>query len=155
MNLTTKGRYAVMAMVDIAVYQKNRPIALASIAERQSIAPNYLEQLFAKLRKAGLVSSIRGPGGGYVLARDAKDISILDIVEAADEPMRMTRCESESGQGCLHDKSRCLTHHLWADLSAHINRYLDAISLADLYNNKNVSSLLIHQVTHNNHEYAQ
>jgi len=131
-KLSTKGRYAVMALVDLASQSDGRPVALADIAERQEISLSYLEQLFAKLRRAGLVKSVRGPGGGYLLARSADDTRISDAIMAVDEPIRATRCKPNSGTGCHTDKSRCLTHDLWEELSHQIHLFLNSVSLADV-----------------------
>ena len=120
MKLSTKGRYAVMALVDLASQSDGRPVALADIAERQEISLSYLEQLFAKLRRGGLVRSVRGPGGGYLLARAADDTRISDAILAVDEPIRATRCKSGSSAGCRANKSRCLTHDLWEELGNQI-----------------------------------
>ena len=132
MRLSTKGRYAVMAMVDLACRSEGKPVALADIAERQEISLSYLEQLFAKLRKGGLVKSVRGPGGGYMLAHGAEVTRISDIILAVDEPIRATRCQSGSPEGCRSNKSRCLTHDLWEELGHQIHLYLSAVSLADV-----------------------
>ncbi len=132
MKLSTKGRYAVMAMVDLAYHSGGRPVALADIAERQEISLSYLEQLFAKLRRGSLVKSVRGPGGGYLLARKPVDTRVSDIILAVDEPIRATRCTVGSSAGCRHDKSRCLTHDLWEELGNHIHVYLRSVSLADI-----------------------
>ena len=132
MKLSTKGRYSVMAMVDIAVHTKGKPIALADVAERQEISLSYLEQLFAKLRRGGLVRSVRGPGGGYLLARFAKETRISDIIIAVDEPIKATRCTPPSPLGCTGSKSRCLTHDLWEELGNHIYLYLSSVTLADV-----------------------
>ena len=133
MRLSTKGRYAVMAMADLARRQSDavRAVALADIATRQEISLSYLEQLFARLRRKGLVQSSRGPGGGYRLAREATQTSIADIVHAVDEPLRATRC-AERGKGCMLKGERCLTHDLWADLGDRIEDYLGSVSLADV-----------------------
>ena len=130
MRLSTKGRYAVMAMVDLACRSEGKPVALADIAERQEISLSYLEQLFAKLRKGGLVRSVRGPGGGYLLAQTADATRISDIILAVDEPIRATRCAPGSPEGCRTNKSRCLTHDLWEELGHQIHLYLSAVSLA-------------------------
>lgn len=130
MILSTKGRYAVMAMVDLAMQKAERPITLAQIAERQEIPLAYLEQLFARLRKAALVKSVRGPKGGYMLARGAEAISIAEIVQASDESLKMTRCGANSEEGCMSPKTRCLTHDLWEGLTDHIHDYLQSITLA-------------------------
>lgn len=132
MILSTKGRYSVMAMVDLASHSEGKPIALAAIAERQEIPLAYLEQIFARLKRAGVVKSVRGPGGGYLLGKAADGISIADIMLAADEPMKMTRCESQSHNGCMATKARCLTHDLWEGLSSQIRLYLGSIMLADV-----------------------
>ena len=142
MNLTTKGRYAVMAMVDLAMYSNQAPITLAEIAERQNITSNYLEQIFMKLRKKGLVQSVRGPGGGYMIAIDAADIKISDIVDAVDESIKMTRCNSGKSNGCMHGKVKCVTHNLWDGLSQHIFTYLNSISLQDLCRDNQVARLV-------------
>lgn len=134
MMLTTKGRYAVMAMVDIAAYGKENPVSLAEIAGRQHIALNYLEQLFCQLRKNGLVTSVRGPGGGYMLAGNRRDVTIADIVLAVEENIKITRCTEEKHSGCLQDKTPCLTHDLWAGLGRHIVEYLQSVSLEDVCN---------------------
>lgn len=133
MRLSTKGRYAVMAMTDLARRQDEpcRGVALAEIATRQEISLSYLEQLFARLRRKGLVQSARGPGGGYRLARDAAETSIADIVLAVDEPLRATRCDDQ-GKGCMLRGERCLTHDLWEDLGHRIEDYLASVSLADV-----------------------
>ena len=132
MRLSTKGRYAVMAMADLARSEAraDRATALAEIAHRQEISLSYLEQLFARLRREGLVISARGPGGGYRLARSAEDTRISDIVHAVDEPLRATRCSQ--GKGCMSKGERCLTHDLWEDLGSRIEDYLASVSLADV-----------------------
>jgi Rrf2 family iron-sulfur cluster assembly transcriptional regulator len=121
-----------MALVDLAGHSNGRPVALADISGRQEISLSYLEQLFAKLRRAGLVKSVRGPGGGYLLARSAEDTRISDAIMAVDEPIRATRCKPNSGAGCHADKSRCLTHDLWEELSHQIHLFLSSVSLADV-----------------------
>ncbi len=131
MQLSTKGRYAVMAMVDLAGHGSGSSVPLASIADRQHISVAYLEQLFMKLRRAGLVKAIRGPKGGYQLARAPSDISVADIMTAADEPVRMNRCSVEGNDWCLGTK-RCATHDLWRALGIHISAFLSAISLKDI-----------------------
>ena len=137
MRLSTKGRYAVMAMADLARRQTaaDRAVALAEIAARQEISLSYLEQLFARLRRKGLVKSARGPGGGYRLARTAETTTIAEIVHAVDEPLRATRCAShgaDGGRGCMLKGERCLTHDLWEDLGHRIEDYLTSVSLADV-----------------------
>ncbi len=132
MRLSTKGRYAVMAMVDLALNGGPRPVVLADIAERQQISLSYLEQLFAKLRRVGLVQSVRGPGGGYLLGFPARETRIADVILAVDEPIRTTRCPPGNTQGCLTDRSRCLTHDLWEELDKQIHGYLNSVTLADV-----------------------
>ena len=132
MRLSTKGRYAVMAMVDLAANSNGSPVALADIAERQEISLSYLEQLFAKLRKGGLVKSVRGPGGGYLLAYTADNTRVSDIILAVDEPIRTTRCANITPQGCRTNRSRCLTHDLWEELGNQIHMYLSSVTIADV-----------------------
>ncbi|MBV9523393.1 MAG: Rrf2 family transcriptional regulator, partial [Alphaproteobacteria bacterium] len=132
MRLSTRGRYAVMAMVDLAKHAQGRPVSLADIAAREEISLSYLEQLFAKLRKRGLVKSVRGPGGGYLLALAAAETWISDVIRAVDEPIRATRCALGAPTGCRADRSRCLTHDLWEELGNQIHRYLGSVSLADV-----------------------
>ena len=142
MRLSTKGRYAVMAMADLA---KNslaetgggRAVSLAEIAMRQEISLSYLEQLFARLRKGGLVMSVRGPGGGYRLAKAAGETVVADIVLAVDEPIRATRCIGHSSpKGCMMAGERCITHNLWEDLGDQIHAYLAGVSLEDVVMNR-------------------
>lgn len=132
MRLSTKGRYAVMAMADLASQAGGRPVALADIAARQEISLSYLEQLFGKLRKGALVKSVRGPGGGYFLARPGAEIRISDIILAVDEPIQATRCTPGSPTGCHNNKSRCLTHDLWEELGNQIYLYLSSVTLEDV-----------------------
>ncbi len=132
MKLSTKGRYAVMAMVDLACHCRGAPVSLTDIARRQEISLSYLEQLFARLRRSGLVRSVRGPGGGYLPARPLDQTRISDIILAVDEPMRATRCPVGTGMGCKSDKSRCLTHDLWEELGNQIHLYLSSVSLQDV-----------------------
>jgi Rrf2 family iron-sulfur cluster assembly transcriptional regulator len=133
MRLSTKGRYAVMAMTDLARNGQGRAVSLAEIAGRQEISLSYLEQLFARLRRAGLVKSVRGPGGGYKLARASAETWIADIVLAVDEPIRATRCEGRgSPRGCMIGGERCLTHDLWERLGEEIHQYLARVSLEDV-----------------------
>jgi len=132
MKLSTKGRYAVMAMVDLARHSGGNPVSLADIAERQEISLSYLEQLFAKLRRGGLVKSVRGPGGGYLLAHKREEMRISDIILAVDEPIRATRCTPGAPVGCRGNRSRCLTHDLWEELSNQIHLYLSSVSLGDV-----------------------
>src|SRR5690606_4606789 len=142
MRLSTKGRYAVMAMADLARNGRgpdgaSRAVSLAEIAARQEISLSYLEQLFARLRRGGLVQSVRGPGGGYRLARGAGETAVADIVLAVDEPIRATRCAGEgSPRGCMIRGERCITHHLWEGLGQEIHRYLASVSLEDVVENR-------------------
>ncbi len=129
MRLTTKGRFAVTAMIDIAMNSTAGPATLAGVSERQRISLSYLEQLFGKLRRHGLVESVRGPGGGYHLARAAETISVADIILAVDEPIDATQC---GGRENCHDDRRCMTHELWAALNAHIFTFLRSVTLAEL-----------------------
>lgn len=129
MKLTTKGRYAVTAMLDLAIHADREPVTLSDISMRQDISLSYLEQLFARLRRSELVHSVRGPGGGYRLGRDTRHIAIVDIIDAVDESVDATRCQ---GQGNCQQGEICLTHHLWEDLSQQIHDFLKGISLADL-----------------------
>lgn len=132
MKLGTKGRYAVMAMVDLLIHQNAGPVALADIALRQSLPLSYLEQLFARLRKAGLVVSSRGQKGGYVLAGDPDHVRIIDIIEAADEFVKTTACGEGSSLSCQGKNAKCHTHHLWEGLSHHIVNYLASITLRNV-----------------------
>lgn len=132
MKLGTKGRYAVMALVDLAYYGQGKPLALTEIAGRQSLPIPYLEQLFVKLRQKGFVTSKRGHQGGYSLARAAGAIRIAEILEAIGEPIKTTRCNLESDTGCLGVKGQCLTHDLWAGLGEQMHQYLNGISLEDV-----------------------
>jgi Rrf2 family iron-sulfur cluster assembly transcriptional regulator len=131
-KLSTKGRYAVMAMADLAHNARGKPIALAEVAERQEISLSYLEQLFGRLRRAGLVNSVRGPGGGYMLALDPADMRISDIILAVDEPIKATRCTPGSPMGCHTHRGRCLTHDLWEELGNKIFQYLSSVTLGDV-----------------------
>lgn len=126
MKLSTKGRYAVTAMLDLALHSGDGPVSLSAISGRQDISLSYLEQLFSKLRKANLVDSIRGPGGGYELSREAKSITVADVVLAVNEPLDATRC---NGKGGCHDGQHCLSHQLWSELSDQIYNFLSSISL--------------------------
>ncbi|MDP1773263.1 MAG: Fe-S cluster assembly transcription factor [Methylobacter sp.] len=129
MRLTTKGRYAVTAMLDLAFHSQVKPVTLTEIAARQTISLSYLEQLFARLRRAGMVKGVRGPGGGYKLCRKAGEINIAEIIAAVDEPLDSTKC---GGEGNCQKGDACLTHNLWMGLSKQIRTYLVGISLADL-----------------------
>lgn len=136
MRLSTKGRYAVMAMVDLAMHSDGKPVALAAVAERQDISLSYLEQLFARLKRNALVKSVRGPGGGYMLAHGPDGTRISDIILAVDEPIRVTRCDPQSPHGCTKTKMRCATHDLWAELSNQIHLFLNSVTLADVVNRR-------------------
>jgi Rrf2 family iron-sulfur cluster assembly transcriptional regulator len=129
MRLTTKGRFAVTAMVDLAMSGGDGPVTLGGISERQAISLSYLEQLFGKLRRSSIVSSVRGPGGGYLLAKLASDISIGEIILAVDEPIDATQC---GGKENCRDEQKCITHDLWMDLNRHIFEYLGSVMLSDL-----------------------
>jgi Rrf2 family transcriptional regulator, iron-sulfur cluster assembly transcription factor len=129
MRLTTKGRFAVTAMVDLALRHGGGPVTLAGISERQDISLSYLEQLFGKLRRHKLVDSVRGPGGGYTLGKPLSEVSVADIIRAVDEPMDATQC---GGKENCHDDQRCMTHDLWMSLNEKIYEYLNSVSLADL-----------------------
>lgn len=142
MRLTTKGRYAVTAMLDLAFHHEKGPVTLTEISGRQDISLSYLEQLFAKLRKAGLVVGVRGPGGGYRLKKALAAISIADIVLAVDEVIDSTNCE---GRGDCQGDLPCLTHHLWVGLSRHVKEYLQQISLNDLLSRKEFQKVAARQ----------
>jgi len=129
MRLTTKGRYAVTAMLDLALHQEQGPVRLAGISDRQDISLSYLEQLFAQLRRRGLVRSVRGPGGGYRLAKESSAINVAEVIAAVNETTDATRCK---GKGNCHHGETCLTHHLWEDLSEQIRHFLSSITLAEL-----------------------
>lgn len=138
MRLTTKGRYAVTAMLDLAIHHDQGPVTLADIAQRQGISLSYLEQLFAQLRKRGLVSSTRGPGGGYRLGRLAREIAVSDVIGAVDESVDATRC---GGKENCQGEERCLTHDLWQDLSRQIYEFLSQIDLAQLVERRSVKEV--------------
>lgn len=125
-----------MAMVDLAMHSDGKPMALAAVAERQDISLSYLEQLFAKLKRNALVKSVRGPGGGYMLAHGADGTRISDIILAVDEPIRVTRCDPQSPHGCTKTKMRCATHDLWSELSNQIHLFLNSVTLADVVNRR-------------------
>ncbi|WP_413110884.1 Fe-S cluster assembly transcriptional regulator IscR [Thaumasiovibrio sp. DFM-14] len=138
MRLTSKGRYAVTAMLDVALHSEDGPVPLAEISERQGISLSYLEQLFSRLRKAGLVASVRGPGGGYRLGEDANKIAIGTIIAAVDESVDATKCQ---GTADCQGGTRCLTHALWRDLSNRISSFLDNITLGELMKNNEVQEV--------------
>ena len=131
MRLTTKGRFAVTAMIDLGMRHERGPVTLAGISERQQISLSYLEQLFGRLRRQGIVDSVRGPGGGYCLARPLEEISVADIIRAVDEPIDATQC---GGKENCHDEHRCMTHDLWTNLNKRMHEYLASVSLHDLVN---------------------
>ncbi len=136
MKLTTKGRYAVMAMADIAANQKLKPVSLKDISLRQNISLSYLEQLFSKLKNRKLVKSVRGPLGGYILEKTPKDIKISNIIFAVDEEIKTLNCNRDSKKSCQGKSARCITHHLWVDLEQHINYFFDSTNLGDLIKQK-------------------
>lgn len=139
MRLSTKGRYAVTAMMDIALHEQVGPVTLADISQCQGISLSYLEQLFAKLRKCGLVEGVRGPGGGYRLARPASQISVADIIQSVDEKLDMTKC---GGRGNCSKGEKCLTHQLWFDLSCSLYRFLSGIKLDQYVNRPEINELV-------------
>lgn len=130
MMLTTKGRYAVMAMLEIAAAPEDLPLTLSNISKKQDIPQNYLEQIFLKLKKAGLVKSVKGPGGGYMLGINKEEINIIDIIDAVEENIKMTRCAFD--KDCAKDGVKCQTHYLWKGLGNHIRNYFTSISVADV-----------------------
>lgn len=143
MRLTTKGRFAVTAMIDLAMRHGNGPVTLAEISRRQKISLSYLEQLFGKLRRHQLVESVRGPGGGYCLARDMAEISVADVILAVDEPIDATQC---GGKENCHDDQKCLTHDLWAALNERIFDYVESVSLRQLVDNQKAKEAGVSQV---------
>ena len=138
MKLTTKGRYAVTAMLDLALHGDHGPVSLADISARQEISLSYLEQLFSRLRRHQLVVSIRGPGGGYRLSRDADSVYVAEVVDAVNESLDTTRC---ANKGDCQNGEKCLTHHLWSDLSEQIHQFLSEISLADLMKKREIQKV--------------
>lgn len=142
MRLTTKGRYAVTAMLDLALNANDSPVSLADISQRQSISLSYLEQLFAKLRRGQLVSSVRGPGGGYLLSRPAAQVFVAEIIDAVNESIDATGC---AGQAACQEGETCLTHYLWCDLSEQIHHFLSGISLASLVGRSEVQAVSARQ----------
>ena len=136
MRLTTKGRFAGTAMLDLALHSTKGPVTLAGISARQRISLSYLEQLFGKLRRHRLVDSVRGPGGGYRLARDPDSIPVSDLILAVDEPLRVTRCTGDAIDGCVGGE-KCVTHELWAALGRHIYGFLSSVTLGDVVNRRN------------------
>jgi Rrf2 family transcriptional regulator, iron-sulfur cluster assembly transcription factor len=142
MKLTTRGRYAVTAIIDLALHQSEHPVTLADIAARQGISLAYLEQIFARLRRSGLVSSTRGPGGGYRLTRESRDIVIADIIDAVNESVEYTRCGGE--RNCQAGQP-CLTHELWVDLGDRVREYLRGVTVADLLAEPSVQAVAARQ----------
>ena len=134
MKLTTKGRYAVMAMADLALFKDNGPTSLSDISLRQNISLPYLEQIFIKLKNKNLVKSTRGAKGGYVLEKPANDIKISNIISAVDEEVKMLSCKKESKKGCNNKSTKCITHNLWDQLDQHINNFFEKVKLQDLVN---------------------
>jgi len=139
MKLSTKGRYAVTAMMDIALHEKVGPVTLADISQCQGISLSYLEQLFSKLRKNGLVKGVRGPGGGYRLAKPASEISVADIIDSVDEKLDLTKC---GGKGNCNKGEQCITHQLWYDLTCDLHQYLGGIKLDQYVNRPQISELV-------------
>ena len=152
MKLTTKGRYAVTAMLDLALHGEHGPVSLADISERQGISLSYLEQLFSRLRKQALVSSIRGPGGGYQLSRSADTLFIAEVVDAVNESLDTTRC---ANKGDCQAGEKCLTHHLWSDLSDQIHHFLSGISLGDLMRKREIQVVATRQNRQQTDQSAQ
>ena len=138
MKMSTKGRYAVMAMIDIGQNSAGNPVSLSDIADRQEISQEYLEQLFGKLRRANLVDSARGPGGGYKLARDASEIAVSDIILAVDEALRVTRCSGDAVDGCVKGE-QCGAHDLWSSLGRQMMHFLGSITLEDVVEKRNLA----------------
>ena len=133
MRLTSKGRYAVMAMADLALHGGGeRAVPLQEVARRQEISLSYLEQLFARMRRAGLVSGVRGPGGGYRLARAASKVTVAEIIAAVNEPIKATRCDAASAKSCLGRTGRCIAHGLWQEMGERIHMFMASVSLADV-----------------------
>ena len=143
MRLTTKGRYAVTAVLDLALHQDEGPVSLAAISERQDISLSYLEQLFAKLRRNSIVSSTRGPGGGYKLTNNVDEVSVSDIILAVDESCKVVDCGDSDG--CNHSDYQCLTHDLWQELSNEIRTFLDGITLSEIMTQEGVHDVKLRQ----------
>lgn len=158
MRLSSKGRYAVMAMADLARNSQGAVVSIAAVADRQELSSTYLEQLFSKLRRAGLVNSTRGPGGGYRLAMEAHEITISQIMQAVEEPIKMTRCHQDDAGGCVGD-ARCLTHDLWRALSNHITDFLRNVTLGDVLDNASAKEYAITatvlKVSHSDEEVSR
>ena len=141
MRLTTKGRFAVTAMIDLGLRQNNGPVTLAAISQRQQISLSYLEQLFGKLRRHELVESTRGPGGGYTLGRKASDITVADIIVSVDEPIDATQCGGK--ENCMGEGGRCMTHELWASLNSRMVEFLDSVTLQRLVEDQLAKGVVI------------
>ena len=150
MKLTTKGRFAVIVMIDLALRQSDGPVTLAGISERQKISLSYLEQLFGKLRRHELVTSVRGPGGGYRMAKLLNEVSVADIIRAVDEPMDATLC---GGKGNCHDEQPCMTHNLWTTLTQRMLEYLSSVTLAELVEEQRKPAA--QPVHHHGHDHGQ
>lgn len=153
MRLTTKGRYAVTAVLDLAFHQKGGPVSLAEISQRQGISLSYLEQLFSRLRRNNVVNSTRGPGGGYSLAREESEISMAQIIIAVDESYDATNCDSEGS--CTGDQYQCLTHDLWQELSQEIHSFLNNISLAEMKSKEKVINVVERQQCQQGEEFLE
>lgn len=154
MKMSTKGRYAVMAMIDIATHSDGAPISLAEIAERQDISQEYLEQLFGKLRKAKLVESSRGPGGGYRLAKPMSEIPVARIIASVDEELQFTRCEGDAVEGCVKGE-RCNAHDLWSSLGRQMMYFLSSITLEDVVEKRNLALAATIKQTKDRHPEGQ
>ncbi len=154
MKMSTKGRYAVMAMIDIAIHSDGEPVSLAEIAERQDISQEYLEQLFGKLRKHKLVESARGPGGGYRLAREMSMIPVAEIIAAVDEELHFTRCNGDAVEGCVKGE-RCNAHDLWSSLGRQMMYFLSSISLEDVVEKRNLALAATIKQTKDRHPEGQ
>tara|TARA_B100001564_G_scaffold331150_1_gene316991 strand:- start:783 stop:1208 length:426 start_codon:yes stop_codon:yes gene_type:complete len=140
MKLTTKGRYAVMAMADLAANQNGKPVSLTDISLRQNISLSYLEQLFSKLKSQKLVKSIRGPAGGYILEKSPREIRISNIIYAVDEQIKTLNCKKDSKKGCNGKTVKCITHNLWDELENHINNFFEKVNLSDVIKQKNIET---------------
>ena len=151
MKLTSKGRYAVTAMLDVTLHSAVGPVPLADISERQGISLSYLEQLFSRLRKSGLVDSVRGPGGGYKLGKCSTDIAVADVINAVDESVDATKC---GGHGNCQNGNQCLTHDLWYQLSTKVEDYLKSISLSELVGQKDVQTVSARQCAEHQENHA-
>lgn len=154
MKMSTKGRYAVMAMIDIAQHSDGGPVSLAAIAERQDISQEYLEQLFGKLRKAKIVDSARGPGGGYRLARPAADVAVAEIIASVDEELQFTRCGGDAVEGCVKGE-RCNAHDLWSSLGRQMMYFLSSVTLEDVVEKRNLALAATIKQTKDRHVKAE